>query len=125
MESKRKLNVLMQELEFLDSGGYRIEMGWRPALVFEDSPICPKLPNSACPNIQCALLDFVPEEHHSQVVPCQHIPLNGAGETLQSLYNTATMDEIENAVGEWLRRRIEELKKSSASGSIPANRTAA
>jgi hypothetical protein len=125
MESKRKLNLLMKELQFLESGGYRLEMGWRPAMVFEDSPICPRLPHSVCPNIQCALLDFVPEEHHGQLVPCRYIPLNDAGETLQSLYNTATIDEIENAAGEWLTKKIEELKQSSDSRSIPAKRTAA
>jgi hypothetical protein len=115
-ESKRKLNVLIKELEFLESGGYRLEMGWRPALVFEDSPTCPKLPYSACPNTQCALVDFVPVEHRAKVVPCRHIPLNRAGETLQSLYNTATENEIENAVREWLKSKIEELKQSSDPG---------
>jgi len=93
MESKQKLNVLIKELEFLESGGYRLQMGWRSALVFEDSPTCPKLPYSACPNTQCALLDLVPAENRAHVVPCRHIPLNQAGETLQTMYQTATQEE--------------------------------
>jgi len=115
----------MKELEFLQGGGYRLQMGWRPALVFEDSPICPKLPHSACPNVQCALLDFVPGGRRAEVVPCRHIPLNQAGETLQSLYNKAAADEIENAVREWLEDSIEELKQYVDSGSAPAKRCAA
>jgi hypothetical protein len=82
METKRKLEALMKELEFLTSGGYRLEMGWRPTLVFEDSPICPKPPCSACPDVRCVLLDFVPEEQLHRTIPCRHIPLNEIGETM-------------------------------------------
>jgi hypothetical protein len=123
--SKRKLNVLMRELEFLESGGYRLQMGWRSARFFEDSPTCAKLPHSACPNVQCAFLDFVPRGRRAEVVPCRHIPLNEAGETVQSLYNTTAADEIENAVREWLEDRIEELKQYVDSGSAAAKGCAA
>jgi hypothetical protein len=43
-----KLDALRKELEFLENGGYRMAMGWRAPLVFEDSPICPKAPYAAC-----------------------------------------------------------------------------
>jgi hypothetical protein len=125
MESQDKLNVLIKELEFLESGGYRLQMGWRPALVFEDSPTCPKLPHSACPNTQCALLDLVPAENRGQVVPCRHIPLDPAGETLQTMYQTATQEEIENTVREWLRKTIEEVKKAAGLGRAKSNENAA
>ena len=121
MESKHELNVLTKELEFLESGGYRLQMGWRPALVFEDSPTCPKLPHSTCPNTQCALFDLVPAENRAQVVPCRHIPLNQAGETLQTMYQTATQEEIENAVRQWLRKTIEEVKQAAGSGAAKCN----
>ena len=114
MTANQELNALKKELEFLEAGGYRQSMGWRPTLVFEDSPICPKPPSSACPNFQCALLEFVPAGNLDQTVPCQHIPLNEEGETLCTLYNTATMDEIENVLREWLRKRIAELEKAAA-----------
>jgi hypothetical protein len=112
MTANQKLSALKKELEFLEAGGYRQPMGWRPALVFEDSPICPKPPFSSCPNCQCALLDFVPEGKRDQTIPCQHIPLNEAGETLCTMYNTATIDEIEGALREWLRRRIAEIERA-------------
>lgn len=109
---ERKLDALIKELEFLKSGGYRIGLGWRPPLVFEDSPICPKTPFSVCPDPRCVLTSFVPMEHQSQSIPCRYIRLNQAGESLQSLYRTATMAEIENTLREWLEREIMELKKS-------------
>ena len=110
--TKRKLQALTKELEFLDNGGYRQAMGWRSPLVFEDSPICPKLPRSACPNVKCVLLDFVPEERLDEIIPCRHIPLNTTGETLHTLYNTASMEEIEIELHEWLKERIAELEQA-------------
>jgi hypothetical protein len=125
MESKQKLNVLIKELEFLESGGYRLQMGWRSALVFEDSPTCPKLAHSACPNAQCALLDLVPSENRAQVIPCRYIPLNPAGETLQTMYQAATQEEIENTVRGWLRKTIEEVKQAAGLGAAKSNENAA
>lgn len=108
---ERRLEALRQELEFLDNGGYRQKMGWRPPLVFEDSPICPKTPKSVCPDPSCLLLDLVPEERRQEVIPCRNIPLNEAGETLTTLYNTGNMEEIEIALRAWLQKEIAELKQ--------------
>jgi hypothetical protein len=110
---KSKLDALMKELEFLDHGGYRIAMGWRPPLVFEDSPICPKPQYAVCPDARCVLLDLVPEGQRDQIVPCRHIPLNKMGETLDTLYNTATMEEIENTLRAWLQKEITDIKQRS------------
>ena len=118
LSTKHKLVALVKELEFLDSGGYRQAMGWRPPLVFEDSPICPKPPCSACPTTQCVLLDFVPEEHRVQTIPCRHIPLNQTGETLHTLYNTESMEDIEKGLREWLTKKIAELKQVAESEAI-------
>jgi len=112
---KHALGALVKELEFLESGGYRQPMGWAPVLIFEDSPICPKHSFSSCPNTRCVLLDFVPVEQRAASVPCQHIRLNDAGETLCMMYPTKTMNEIENVIREWLRTRIAEIKQSARS----------
>jgi hypothetical protein len=106
-----RLEALRQELAFLDNGGYRQKMGWRAPLVFEDSPICPKTPKSVCPDPRCLLWDLVPPEHRQEVIPCRHIPLNEAGETLTTLYNTGNMEEIEIALRAWLQKEIAELKQ--------------
>jgi hypothetical protein len=116
--AKHKLGVLMRELEFLENGGYRLAMGWRPPFIFEDSPTCPRLPFSACPNTACALKDFVPEERRNQTIPCRHIPLNETDETLHTLYSTATNGEIEQVLWEWLHKTIAELEQATRSQSI-------
>jgi hypothetical protein len=110
-----KLDALKKELEFVEHGGYRMVMGWRPLLIFEDSPICPKPPSCACPDSRCMLLDFVPKERRGESVPCRHIPLNEIGETLHTLYNTATMDEIEIILGRWLKQEIAKLEDKTPS----------
>ena len=122
--TKRKLEALMKELEFLESGGYRLAMGWRPPLVFEDSPTCPKPPCTACPHPQCVLLDFVPKEHQDQIIPCRHIPLNETGETLHTLYNTGSMEEIENVLRAWLKEKVAVLGQAIRSESISLERKA-
>jgi hypothetical protein len=60
-------------------------------------------------------LDFVPNQERNQAIPCRHIPLNDAGETLETLYNTANMEEIEPVLREWLKKKIAELKQTSES----------
>jgi hypothetical protein len=41
------------------------------------------------------------------------------------LYNTATMDEIENTLCEWLKDRIAEVKPAIAAAAISSAKTAA
>jgi hypothetical protein len=109
--TKAKLDALKKELEFLENGGYRMAIGWRPPLVFEDSPICPKPPYAECPDSRCVLIDFVPDAYRQESIPCRHIPLNDDGETLQTLYTTANLEEIEDRLRQWLRDEIARLER--------------
>ena len=59
------------------------------------------------------LLEFVPKESVQQTVPCRHIPLNESGETLATLYNTGTNQEIHLTLREWLLKRIAELEQAA------------
>jgi|SRR5277367_4895 len=111
---QQKLDVLLKELKFLESGGYHPAIGWRLRLVFEDSPVCSKPPVPGCHH--CLLLEFVPVESRDEAIPCRHIPLNQAGETIQSLYNTASAEEIEKTLWEWLKTKIAELQQSASDG---------
>ena len=113
MKTKSALRFLKNELKFVQKGGYRAPLGWRAPLIFEDSPTCPKARCSACPEVNCVLLSFVPEECLYEPVPCRHIPLNELGETLDSLYRTGTNDEIEQALQSWLLDNILQLEKKS------------
>lgn len=105
-----KLEALKKELEFLESGGYRTALGWLPPLIFEDSPICPKTSYGACPDNRCVLMDFVPENRRQEKIPCRHIPFNESGETLDTLYNTATLTEIEDNLRAWLKSEVGKLE---------------
>ena len=108
-DRKELLRLLKDELSFLEAGGYRLP-GWKPPLVFEDSPTCIRRRSGSCSGVGCLLLQFAPPGHRSASVPCRHIVLNKSGETVDSLYNTGTTEELEQALGCWLHVRIRELE---------------
>jgi|SRR5579859_49528 len=117
------LRVLKNELEFLEKGGYGDfeKKSWRPAMFLEDSPSCPNhgLSKKSIPCSRCALLQLVPLAKRSNDIPCRDIPLNEEGETLQSLYETATRNEMELKLDAWLRRTIEQLEKELKEETFP------
>ncbi len=113
------LQVLKTELEFLEKGGYRDPDLWRPMMIFEDSPICIHPDRSEQLNgcSQCPLMIFVPEARRNASVPCRHIPLTPEGFTLEGLYRWATQNEIEDALRQWLKSKIEQIE---AERRVPA-----
>jgi hypothetical protein len=62
-------------------------------------------------------MQFVPESARKQQTPCIHIPLSPGGQTLESLYRTGTQQEIEEALGSWLRATIQRLEEESKAGT--------
>jgi hypothetical protein len=127
-DDRNVLDVLKFELEFLEQGGYgRLPReAWRPRFVFEDSPTCMNFSSEDKdrePCSECLLMQFVPENARTEQIPCIHIPLSPAGETIESLYRTGTQQEIEEALGAWLRATIRRLEadkvKQPASAELP------
>lgn len=114
MASKKRdlLQVLRLELEFLKGGGYRKSSSWRPQFIFEDSPTCLNYgdPERKTSCSECALMSLVPAEFHQGHPPCQYIPLNEQGDTVQSLQQWSTPEEMEAAVSEWLMNMIQKLE---------------
>ena len=110
-DPKELLQLLKDELSFLEAGGYRLP-GWKPPLVFEDSPTCIRHGSGRCSEAGCLLLQFVPPAQQSASVPCRHIVLGESGETVDSLYTTGTTEELEYALRCWLQARIKELESS-------------
>jgi hypothetical protein len=107
------LEVLKFELDFLEQGGYgRLPReAWRSRLIFEDSPTCMNFnTRDRGPCMDCALMQFVPSASRDEQVPCEHIPLTIQGDTLESLYRTGTQQEIEQALGKWLRATIKRIE---------------
>lgn len=113
-DARNTLEVLKSELNFLKHGGYgrSPREPWRAQLMFEDSPSCM---NYDCkenprPCTECALIEFVPLDKRHEKVPCRHIPLTPAGETLMELYRGGTQMELEDALADWLRTEIAQLE---------------
>ena len=109
------LNLLKQELAFLERGGYGGALPWRPVSIFLDSPSCANRldaeRSTPCP--ECWLFEFVPESFHREIDPCHFIALNQDGESVHSMTPQYTQVEVVEAVRGWLRaeiRRIEGLE---------------
>jgi len=113
--SRKLLEVLKEELAFLEQGGYRDRprYPWRPSFVFQDSPTCinfKKLEEQR-PCSECHLMDLVPEDRREARFPCRHILLTPSGETVNSFYEWGTEEELETALRQWLERTIREMEK--------------
>ena len=117
-DDRDALEVLKFELDFLRKGGYghSPREPWRAQLIFEDSPTCMNYDtkNHRSPCSECLLMQFVPPESRGEKMPCQHIPLSEAGETLNDLYWGGTQEEIDDALGSWLRNTIARLEAERA-----------
>jgi hypothetical protein len=121
---KDVLATLQAELAFVEAGGYRApqQAAWRPQFIFEDSPTCLNYRNfgKRHPCSQCVLVDFVPNGFKQERFPCRHIPLDDSGQTLDSLYRTATEEEAHAIVARWLKHKIAQLKFELAPEIFPA-----
>lgn len=121
------LDVLKAELQFLQKGGYRLttQAAWRPQFVFQDSPTCLNFDSTRQPRpcSECVLMELMPEESANKKIPCRYIPLNERGETIDSFYRYGTAEELEAALGPWLKETIQRLEQerrnSTVEGEIP------
>jgi hypothetical protein len=117
------LEVLKFELNFLEKGGYgrSTRESWRPVFIFEDSPTCMNYDckTNPAPCSDCVLMQLVPPELRLGKLACRQIPLNAAGETLDSLYRWGDEHEIEETLRNWLVTTITQLEERQAS-SQPA-----
>ena len=114
------LELLKFELRFLEDGGYgqSPHAARRASLIFEDSLTCMNFnAQDRTPCSACLLMRFVPPSGGNAQIPCRHIPLNKDGETLASLYESATQLEIEEALGNWLRAAIHRLEQERGSAN--------
>lgn len=112
------LEVLKFELNFLEQGGYgrSVRTPWKPTSIFQDSLSCINFNDPARPHPcnECLLTDFVPGEARDENVPCHHIPLNAAGETVDTMERQSSQVEMEEAVKNWLRATIQRLEQERA-----------
>ncbi len=113
------LEILKEELGFIEKGGYgrSVRTPWLEKSIFQDSLSCLNYgyPYRAHPCNECHLIDFVPTEDRSQSIPCHHIPLDKAGDTIEGLESEENESKKEALVKAWLRDRISELEAASSS----------
>ena len=115
------LEILKEELAFIEKGGYgrSVRTPWLEKSIFQDSRSCLNYgyPFRAHSCNECQLIDFVAAEDRSQPVPCHHIPLDKAGDTIEDLESEQNQPKKEALVKAWLRDRISELEVARAGHS--------
>ncbi len=114
MSEAELLRALRDQLTFFESGGYgySYRSSWRPTLVIRDSPICLNaIFTTAKPCRECILFSMIPAEKRNSLVPCHHIPLNAAGETLATLYEKGSQQKLDETFHHWLRATIQTLEE--------------
>jgi len=108
------LELLKQELSFIEEGGYgrSVRTPWLPKSVFQDSLSCLNYgyPYRAHPCSECHLLEFVGSQERSQTVPCHFIPLNETGNTIEELEMEGNESKMQNVVKSWLQGKISQLE---------------
>lgn len=108
------LELLKNELSFIEQGGYgrSVRTPWQATSPFRDSLTCVNyaLPEKSHPCSECHLIDFVPADKRSDELPCHAIPLNAAGETVESLELENNQAKLEGALKEWMRAKISEIE---------------
>lgn len=108
------LELLKTELDFIEKGGYgrSVRTPWKETSAFRDSLTCVNyaLPEKAHPCSECHLIDFVPDEKRAERVPCHFIPLTDRGETVEDLEAEGNQARMEEALKDWMRRKIQQLE---------------
>ena len=116
------LELLKEEFDFIEKGGYgrSVRTPWQAKSPFQDSLTCINYgyPYRAHPCSECHLIDFVSPEHRLEDIPCHHIPLDEAGETIEDLEAGDNEAKLEHKVRDWLRARIKEIEETRATQAI-------
>jgi hypothetical protein len=100
------LQALRTELAFFDAGGYGrpFRSEWRSTLLLRDSPVCIDYHSAGRQTScrQCPFFSLVPAAKQNTAVPCHHIPLDGRGNTVASIYRAGTQKELDERYRDWL-----------------------
>jgi len=108
------VEMLQEELSFIEKGGYgrSVRTPWLPKSIFQDSLSCLNYgyPYRAHPCNECHLLAFVEPKDRAQTVPCHHISLNKAGDTIEELESEGNESKMQDLVKEWLSTQINQIQ---------------
>ncbi len=113
--TQQLLRALQDEQDFFQSGGYgqTFRSQWRPTLLFRDSPTCLNFssPGELNPCRQCPLFSLVPIHKRTDAIPCHHIVLDPAGNTVAGLYRAGSQQVLDRHYCDWLSGVIDALEK--------------
>ena len=112
---KESIELLIEQLAFLQSGGYTPRKDGCSPRLLQDSPSCPNFQRSESERTPCAgceLLRFVPPKDRAEARPCQHIQLNAQKETPEMLFFWGTPAEQKVKLRHWLVNEIFRLTES-------------
>ena len=116
------LELLNEELDFIDKGGYgrSVRTPWQAKSLFQDSLTCINYadPSRTHPCCECHLHAFVAPEHRHADVPCHHIPLSEAGETIEELEAADNEAKLEHNLRDWLSAKIKDIQEDRAAAPI-------
>jgi len=109
-EKHELLEKLRFELAFVEDGGYgrSVRTPHQPTSPFQDSLTCLNFgdPLRTHPCAECVLMQYVPESHKNEDVPCHHIPLDQERRTIANL----DVAGAEGVLKQWLRHEITRLE---------------
>jgi hypothetical protein len=112
------LELLQTELDFIEKGGYgrSVKTPWKMTAAFRDSLTCVNyaLPEKAHPCSECHLIEFVPRDKRKEELPCHAIPLNDAGDTVESLELEGNQAKMEAVLKQWMRGKIKQIEAERA-----------
>jgi hypothetical protein len=121
-DERELIELLTSELVFIEQGGYgrSVRTPWKVPSSFRESLTCVNyaLPEKAHPCAECHLIDYVPAEKRREELPCHFIPLNAAGDTVQSLGRADNQMKLEGSLKEWMRVKIKELEGAASAAKL-------
>jgi hypothetical protein len=121
-DERELIELLTSELVFIEQGGYgrSVRTPWKVPSSFRESLTCVNyaLPEKAHPCAECHLIDYVPAEKRREELPCHFIPLNAAGDTVQSLGRADNQMKLEGSLKEWMRVKIKELEGTASAAKL-------
>jgi hypothetical protein len=121
-DERELIELLTSELVFIEQGGYgrSVRTPWKVPSPFRESLTCVNyaLPEKTHPCAECHLIDYVPAEKRREELPCHFIPLNAAGDTVQSLGRADNQMKLEGSLKEWMRVKIKELEGTASAAKL-------
>lgn len=126
MDTTKREDIIQQlklEKSILEGGGYGSSVRTPRKLntFFRDSITCPNYGEAekVHPCSECFLNQYVHPAYRDVELPCHFIPLNAAGDTIDSLARSGDIEKLEAGLRGWLELAIKNLEAAGSEESEP------